>query len=82
MLAVGRGDHVMTWFDTGAFGFQIIVGIVVAAGPVSVTVEWGSGARNRIRRDVPRGVEGISEALAIEYRCRHCWDLGRLPDDQ
>jgi hypothetical protein len=44
------GDHVETYFDTGAFGCTLLYGTVVAAGPKTYTVEWESTARNRIRQ--------------------------------
>ena len=44
------GDIVATWFDTGAFGAQILFGVVLAAGPKSYRVRWESGSTNRIEQ--------------------------------
>lgn len=41
------GDIVRYWFDTGAFGYVYIYGIVEKAGPKRFTVRWESGIRNR-----------------------------------
>ena len=51
-----NGDIVRTWFDTGAFGVSILHGVVEKAGPVTFTVVWRSGIRNRVRRDCPGGI--------------------------
>jgi hypothetical protein len=45
------GQHVWTWFDTGALGSQVLQGQVIKAGPKTYTVEWVSGARNRVAQD-------------------------------
>jgi len=44
------GEEVQTWFDTGAMGCTILRGRVVKASPMTYTVEWESGLRNRIRQ--------------------------------
>ena len=50
LTAARVGDHVETYFDTGAFGVSLLWGKVVAAGPKTFTVEWESGLRNRLRQ--------------------------------
>lgn len=47
---VWRGDYVQTLFDTGAFGYTSLYGIVEKAGVRTYTVRWESGLRNRIRQ--------------------------------
>lgn len=44
------GDVIATWFDTGAFGAQILFGVVIAAGPRTYRVRWESGATNRVEQ--------------------------------
>jgi hypothetical protein len=44
------GDVLATWFDTGAFGAQILFGVVIAAGPKMYRVRWESGATNRVEQ--------------------------------
>lgn len=44
------GDIVKMFFDTGAFGAQILFGLVVKAGPKTYTVEWESNHRNRLEQ--------------------------------
>ena len=44
------GDVIATWFDTGAFGAQILFGVVIAAGPKAYRVRWESGATNRVEQ--------------------------------
>ncbi len=45
-----RGDVVKTLFDTGAFGAQIVFGLVVKAGPKAYVVIWESRLRNRLEQ--------------------------------
>ena len=45
-----RGDIVKMFFDTGAFGAQILFGLVVKAGPKRYTVTWESQLRNRLEQ--------------------------------
>lgn len=45
-----RGDIVKMYFDTGAFGAQILFGLIVKAGPKAYTVVWESGLRNRLEQ--------------------------------
>ena len=45
-----RGDFVRTYFDTCAFGAQIVLGRVIKVGSATATVEWESGCRNRIQQ--------------------------------
>jgi hypothetical protein len=44
------GDVIATWFDTGAFGVQILFGVVIAAGPKAYRVRWESRNTNRIEQ--------------------------------
>lgn len=44
------GDVIATWFDTGAFGAQILFGVVIAAGPKAYRVRWESGRTNRVEQ--------------------------------
>lgn len=44
------GDIIATWFDTGAFGMQLLFGVVIAAGPKRYRVRWESGRTNRIEQ--------------------------------
>ena len=46
-----RGDVVWYPFDTGAFGLQMVCGVVTKAGPRTYTVRWESDATNRLRQD-------------------------------
>jgi hypothetical protein len=48
------GDKVKTWFDTGAMGATILVGVVIAAGLKTYRVRWESNLTNRIRQNDPR----------------------------
>jgi hypothetical protein len=45
-----RGDIVKMFFDTGAFGAQILFGLVVKAGPKAYVVVWESRLRNRLEQ--------------------------------
>ena len=45
------GDLVQIWFDTGALGWTICYGRVIASGPKTYRVRWESGRTNRIRQD-------------------------------
>lgn len=45
------GDVIATWFDTGAFGAQLLFGVVIAAGPKVYRVRWESGSTNRIEQE-------------------------------
>lgn len=45
-----RGDVVKMFFDTGAFGAQILFGLVVKAGPKAYVVVWESRRRNRLEQ--------------------------------
>ncbi|HYE57566.1 MAG TPA: hypothetical protein VD948_03630 [Rhodothermales bacterium] len=53
---------VRTWYDTGAFGSNLLYGRVVAAGERSFVVEWESGIRNRL----PQGYRGIEVVYGPE----------------
>ncbi len=44
------GDVIATWFDTGAFGAQILFGVVIAAGRKAYRVRWESGMTNRVEQ--------------------------------
>jgi hypothetical protein len=44
------GNIIATWFDTGAFGAQILLGVVIAAGPKAYRVRWESDHTNRIEQ--------------------------------
>jgi hypothetical protein len=44
------GDIIATWFDTGAFGANILFGVVIAAGPKNYRVRWESGSKNRLEQ--------------------------------
>ena len=44
------GDVIATFFDTGAFGAQVLLGVVTAAGPRMYRVRWESGIPNRIEQ--------------------------------
>jgi len=44
------GDIIATWFDTGAFGAQLLFGVVIASGPKSYRVRWESGNTSRIEQ--------------------------------
>lgn len=44
------GDIVAYWFDTGAFGASLLLGVVIAAGPKMYRVRWESGRSNRIEQ--------------------------------
>jgi hypothetical protein len=64
-----RGDPVQTYFDTGAFGYSLLYGRVIKAGPKTFTVLWESGLTNRLRqgtftRGPGRGDEGEDYAEA------------------
>lgn len=45
-----KGDYLWIHFDNG-IGGTILYGVVEAAGPVTFTVCWESGLRNRLRQD-------------------------------
>jgi hypothetical protein len=44
------GDIVASWFDTGAFGATLLLGVVIAAGPKTYRVRWESGLSNRVEQ--------------------------------
>jgi hypothetical protein len=44
------GDIVAMFFDTGAFGAQMLFGVVIAAGSKVYRVRWESGLSNRIEQ--------------------------------
>ena len=44
------GDIIATWFDTGAFGAQLLLGVVIAAGPKAYRVRWESDNTNRVEQ--------------------------------
>ena len=44
------GDVIATWFDTGAFGAQLLLGVVIAAGPKAYSVRWESSNTNRVEQ--------------------------------
>jgi len=44
------GDIIATWFDTGAFGAQLLLGVVIAAGPKAYRVRWESRRTNRVEQ--------------------------------
>lgn len=76
-----RGDVVKMYFDTGAFGAQILFGLVVKAGPKAYTVVWESGLKNRLEqgRTIVTLVEDpelLEEALK---GLRRASLLGKLP---
>ena len=49
MMPATLGHYVYTLFDTGARGLQTLYGRIVKAGEKTVTIEWESGIRNRLR---------------------------------
>lgn len=77
---VKRGDYVQMWFDTGAFGANILVGIVIDSGPKSFRVRWESGLTNRIDRKSPRGVTPLRtpEIFEVSERSGLCYMLEHL----
>jgi len=44
------GDVIATWFDTGAFGMNLLFGVVIAASPKAYRVRWESGSTNRVEQ--------------------------------
>jgi hypothetical protein len=44
------GDVIAMLFDTGARGAEILLGVVIAAGPKAYRVRWESGLTNRIEQ--------------------------------
>ena len=44
------GDKVSYLYDTGAFGYQSLYGVVTKAGPKTFTVKWESHICNRIKQ--------------------------------
>lgn len=55
--AFARGDQVIL-----RFGRSVLYGVVVAAGPKSITVEWHhNGHRNTIRRKDWKDLEVVDE---------------------
>lgn len=57
MANFARGELVMYWFDTGAFGCQWLYGVVEKSGQKTITIRWESGLRNRVyhgRHDIRR----------------------------
>lgn len=67
MDAMKRGDLVQTFFDTGAFGAQVLYGEVIAAGPKAYRIRWESGLTNR----VPQGYFDVKPAEDVEL-AREC----------
>lgn len=45
-----KGDVIVMWFDTGAMGADLCLGIVIAAGPKTYRVRWESGITNRVEQ--------------------------------
>lgn len=45
------GTFVQTWFNTGAFGYDILYGKIVKCGKLTFTVQWESGSCNRFRHN-------------------------------
>lgn len=72
------GDVVRYWFDTGAFGCQILGGVIIKSGPKTFTVLWESGNRNTARHDSPRGIEAeidveIARDIISKMKRRGLW---------
>lgn len=44
------GDIIATFFDTGAFGAELLLSVVIAAGPKAYRVRWESGFTNRVEQ--------------------------------
>lgn len=59
-----RGDLVEYWFDTGAFGFNILYGKIIASGEKCYRVMWESGLTNRLRHEQPGVKIAEDQALA------------------
>ncbi len=57
-----NGDYVQTWFDTGAFGMNLLYGQVVGGGPILLTICWESGITQRIKRAQQSGT-GFSSGV-------------------
>lgn len=77
------GDIIATWFDTGAFGAQLLFGVVIAAGPKAYRVRWESGATNRIEQGrtafwryddwndyTDKEIERIETSLGVSIRAK------------
>ena len=75
------GDVIATWFDTGAFGAQILFGVVIAAGPKAYRVRWESGSTNRVEQGrticwlyndwkdyTDKDIEPIEKRLGVQIR--------------
>lgn len=75
------GDVIATWFDTGAFGAQLLFGVVIAAGLKAYRVRWESGHTNRVEqgrticwlytdwKDYPdKEIATIEERLGVSIR--------------
>lgn len=45
-----RGDVIAMWFDSGAMGAALLLGVVIAAGPKAYRVRWESGLSNRVEQ--------------------------------
>lgn len=77
------GDVIATWFDTGAFGAQILFGVVIAAGPKAYRVRWESGSTNRVEQGrtvcwlysdwkdyTDKDIEPIEKRLGVTIRAK------------
>ncbi len=71
MVAKKRGDYVKVWFDTGALGATICLGIVTKAGPATYTVRWESGRTNRVAQSY-RGVEHVDDPDLLALAKKNC----------
>ena len=68
---IKRGEYVQTWFDTGAFGYEILYGVVISAGPKTYRVRWESGLTNRVRQSdhhICNTASSVAEARAAMRR--------------
>lgn len=63
-----KGDIVNRWYDSGAFGAQMIFGEVVRVNRKTVTVRWEG---NRIWRIVPQEIQPVTGLLANEVRAKY-----------
>jgi hypothetical protein len=79
--AFKRGDVVKMFFDTGAFGAQILFGLVIKAGSKVYTVVWESGIKNRLEqgRTIVALVEDPELLEEAHEGLRRAGLLGKLP---
>jgi hypothetical protein len=71
-------DLVETLHDTGAFGCQILYGVVIASGPKTFRVLWESGLTNRLRQgthlaELARDQDFARQAMEASERAHLLW---------